>query len=205
MEASVFRDVVSWAGVSVGLRPRDGDAASKRRSVVCVTTPICPASTPTLVTAWMAVAKVGVIPRKATLEAPMLPANHGKCRRRTSRMRPAPPSSERRHRPASPASRRQLTDASSVRCSSARSRHRRTTRPRRAATAWAMPITPEQCLLEAPGPLPHTRVASSPRVVGQASHHDRVRGIAQARSAAPLKAGRRRCSRAARAGPRGSA
>ena len=37
--------------------------------------PTGPASTPAPVTAWMAVAGAGVIPRKATLEAPVLPAN----------------------------------------------------------------------------------------------------------------------------------
>jgi len=114
---------------------------------VCVTAPICPASTPDLVTAWMAVAKSGVIPRKATLEAPMLPANYGKRRRRTSRTRPAAPSSGSRHCRAAPASRRQSTDPSSVCWSSVRSRHRRPEGSCLASgDAAAMQIVPAPCL-----------------------------------------------------------
>ena len=56
--------------------------------------PTCPASTPDPVTAWMAVAGSGVIPRKATLEAPVLPANRRKRRQPPGRTRDSMPLSE---------------------------------------------------------------------------------------------------------------
>jgi len=55
---------------------------------------VCPSYKPDPVTAWMAVAGSGLIPRKATLELRRLPADRGKRRFPRSRTRVATPLSE---------------------------------------------------------------------------------------------------------------
>jgi hypothetical protein len=55
---------------------------------------VYPSYKPDPVTDWMAVARSGLIPRKATLELPRLPANRGKRRFPRSRTRVATPFSE---------------------------------------------------------------------------------------------------------------
>jgi hypothetical protein len=55
---------------------------------------VYPSYKPDPVTAWMAVDGSGLIPRKATLELPRLPANRGKRRFPRSRTRLATPLSE---------------------------------------------------------------------------------------------------------------
>jgi hypothetical protein len=55
---------------------------------------VYPSYKPDPVTAWMPVAGSGLIPRKATLELPRLPANRGKRRFPRSRTRVATPLSE---------------------------------------------------------------------------------------------------------------
>jgi hypothetical protein len=56
--------------------------------------PTWTASSPDPVTAWMAVAGSGLLPRKATLEAPTLPASRRQRRLPRSRTRPSAPLSE---------------------------------------------------------------------------------------------------------------
>jgi len=63
--------------------------------------PTGPASTPDPVPAWMAGAGSGVIPRKATLEAPVLPANRRSRRQPPGRTRESIPISEN-HAPIPP-------------------------------------------------------------------------------------------------------
>ena len=85
----------SKAANALILSPRLDSTRSEDLLFFRVTPATWTASSPDPVTAWMAVAGSGLLPRKATLESPILPANRHQRRLPRSRTRPSTPLSEK--------------------------------------------------------------------------------------------------------------